>query len=693
MRFAELLELGPGRKLITINDSVYEQLIDRWTRELGAKKLFGYQKATRIEHFQEAVDTVYTTLESELQTTDPRKILSHTKWAILVGCASRNFPEHLSAYQPSPVEQTRVKRMIRNTLATRIISNKIDLLDIIKQDKTDTSWIVDGLGAPGELAVSRLRYELLAASAARVHDHSMKEVDTDWSTWYEWQANTVGLYQSSASAERQAGSSSTRFGKGITGLAEGGAQSGASAAAAGSAGLSVNREWQQGGLKQTLKGNLQGSGSASGAASGTASMAELRASAAAGLEGEANLRADIDYELTYSCRVKGEYLRRLLGGEFDVVKVHTGASAEIRSKAGGSGGATASLLHSHQESAVESGLTDGKTTGTRALHGLKANLEGEVSLAVVMKGQGSVTVGQLAEVELGGDLFAGGIATGNLQCFVNGQGVGMDIGGKLFAGFELGSDQKIALKHPRRGISIFALKARESVSFGVGMAGKLAAKASIDEVSFDTTAGATIGVGSSISASGIISPRGLMLVGYDAIAMPAIIKLARTMKQSHPGSVHTERLITFARFLNTRASEVELSQVYMDCRGRMVSLVSNLDLEADVVQKRAARVPGFNGYGDVMGIDEINAVDGFVGNSQSKYFQYATDEIKRDDGTVLQSQTIRGERKKQVVEEDKTALLKAAQDYAGLKKIQRSGECIAFEVIKKDIQSGIVGSF
>lgn len=73
MRFTELLELGPTRKLININDSLFEQLVDGWTREMGEKKLFGYQKATRVEHFQEAVDTVYTTLEGELQTTDPEK--------------------------------------------------------------------------------------------------------------------------------------------------------------------------------------------------------------------------------------------------------------------------------------------------------------------------------------------------------------------------------------------------------------------------------------------------------------------------------------------------------------------------------------------------------------------------------------------------------------------------------------------
>ena len=85
---------------------------------------------------------------------------------------------------------------------------------------------------------------------------------------------------------------------------------------------------------------------------------------------------------------------------------------------------------------METDLIENSTSATRGFHGLKADLEGEVSLAVVMNGRGSVTVGQMAEVELGGDLFAGGVASGNLQCFVNGQGVGMDIGGKLFAGFE-----------------------------------------------------------------------------------------------------------------------------------------------------------------------------------------------------------------------------------------------------------------
>ena len=685
MRFAEVLELGPTNKLININDSVYEQLVDRWTKEMGARKLFGYKKETRVEHFQEAVDTVYTALEAELQTADPRKIMSHSKWALLVGCAKRNFPEHISVYQPSPLEQTRVKRMVRNTLTTRIITNKIDLLDIIKKDKCDSVWTI------GELAVSRLRYELLAASAERVHDRYMKELDSDWRTWYDWNQKKSEWYHGSGTFETEASKEATGFGKGVKGFKKTGAEGSASFTANAQAGLSLDKEWQKGGFKQTLKGNLLAKAEASGNASAEAKMSEMMISADAGLEAEANLRADIDYEMTYSCKVKGEYLRRLLGPEVDVFKGRASGSAEVRAKASGSGSATARLFKPKDERDVEKDLTGEDEGGKpQLLKGINASAEGEVSLAVVMKGNASVAIGQAAEVELSGDLFVGGIASGELECFINGKGVGLEVGGKLFAGFELGTDQKISLKHPRRGINIFSMKARESMTIGVGLAGKLSAKATVDEVSFDTEAGATMGFGSSIEASGIISPRGLMLVGYDAIAMPSIYRLAKAMEYYNPGSVHTDRLVTFSQYLNRKASKTELSQVYLDCRGRMVSLISNLDREADSVQKRAARIAGFNGYGGVMGIEEINAVDGFVGNSKSKYFEYANEEIKLDDGTVLQSVSTQSDRKDQVVSDDKSALLKAAQEYAGKKKIMRSGECIAFEVIKNDIKVGVV---
>lgn len=685
MRFTELLEPGPAKKLVSINDTEYEARVDQWVKAMGARTLFGYRKETRVEHFQEAVDTVYTALEGELQTADPGKIMAHSKWKILVSCAARHFPEHISVYQPSPLEQTRVKRMVRNTLATRVIANKIDLLDIIKKDKENSAQTI------GELAVSRLRYELLAASAERVHDQYMKELDSDWTTWYRWQQKKAQWYQGSAEFERHAQKTTTGFSGGIS-KAKAEARGAFSGTA--SAGLSLDKEWQKGGLKQTLKGNLQAKAAVSGEAGAEVRMADLMASAELGLEAEAGLRADIDYELTYSCKVKGEYLRRLLGSEVGVVKVKTGGFAGVQGKGSGGGSASASLFKLQGTGETTVDLSGGQETVTKRDHagirGIKGRLEGEVSLAVVMKGQAGVTLGQAAEIELTGDLFAGARAGGKLECFVNGQGVGLNMGGKLFAGFELGTDQKINLRHPRRGVNIFTLKARESLTFGVGLAGKLAAKATIDEVTFDTEAGATAGLGSSLKASSLISPRGIMLVAYDAIAMPAIQQMARAMRSYYPGSVHTSRLVDFSQYLTRKTSVAELTQVYLDCRGRMVGLVNNLDREADSVQKRAARIPGFNGYGKVMGVEEINAVDGFVGNSQSRYFTYATEEITKSDGTVLQSVTSKGDRKSSVADQDNKALLKAAQDYAGKKNIMRTGECIAFDIIRDDIRSGVV---
>ena len=92
MRFAELLKLGPDRKLVNINDSEYEALVEDWTKKMGVRKLFGYRRETRIEHFQEAVDMVYTALEGELQTANPGKIMSHPKWVTLIRCGNKNFP-------------------------------------------------------------------------------------------------------------------------------------------------------------------------------------------------------------------------------------------------------------------------------------------------------------------------------------------------------------------------------------------------------------------------------------------------------------------------------------------------------------------------------------------------------------------------------------------------------------------------
>ena len=381
--------------------------------------------------------------------------------------------------------------------------------------------------------------------------------------------------EGNVSSEAEASRKLTGFKNGITkASAEGSASYGGSAAA----GLKLDKEYEKGGLKQTLKGNLQASASLNANANAEARLAELAASAEAGQEADAHLRADIDYELTYSCKVKGEHLRRILGPKFDLVKAHASGVATADATASGTAKASARLFSSDSNVEAENDLQDAsaKTEVSKSetlIRGVKVDLEGEATLAVNMSGNASVTVGQAAEVELTGDLFAGAKGSGNVNFFINGRGVGMDLGAEFFAGFEVSSEQTIRLIHPSRRVNIFSMTAKESFQAGFGAAAKLAAKATVDEVKFDTKASAAMAIGSSISASGIVSPRGIALVGYDALAVPAIHALSYEMQKHYPSTYLTQRFVSFSQYLNRQASKSELNQVYMDCRTRMLSLL------------------------------------------------------------------------------------------------------------------------
>ena len=166
------------------------------------------------------------------------------------------------------------------------------------------------------------------------------------------------------------------------------------------------------------------------------------------------------------------------------------------------------------------------------------------------------TVGQTLDVEVTGDLYGGASAGGQVEFLVNGQEVGMSIGGKAMAGFEVGSSQKFTLKHPSRNVSIFSVKFRESFSAGAGISGSIDAKASLDQCSFDTSAGATLGVGSSIGATSVLSPRGALLLGYDLIAVPSVLKIGEVMARHHSGP-HTQRMTKLCDYLNKQASKGE----------------------------------------------------------------------------------------------------------------------------------------
>ena len=57
-------------------------MIYDWAHAMG--KRCGYRKQTRMEHWQEAIDSVYSALEAKLQDIDTSRIMSEKKWEIMM---------------------------------------------------------------------------------------------------------------------------------------------------------------------------------------------------------------------------------------------------------------------------------------------------------------------------------------------------------------------------------------------------------------------------------------------------------------------------------------------------------------------------------------------------------------------------------------------------------------------------------
>ncbi len=142
---------------MSIPDTEFEAIISKWAHEMG--KRCGYKKQTRMEHWQEAIDAVYTALEHKLQTVDTQTIQSHKKWEIMMLAAKTHFPEHIGLYHPTLVEQQRTRQLVENSKVTRHLQNKAELLKFLKEDKEL------GVKTITDLAVSRLQCEVLATSA------------------------------------------------------------------------------------------------------------------------------------------------------------------------------------------------------------------------------------------------------------------------------------------------------------------------------------------------------------------------------------------------------------------------------------------------------------------------------------------------------------------------------------------------
>ena len=715
MRFSEAVNLKKYPDGVTkIPISEFKSLVADWAHVMGKKT--GYRKQTRMEHWQEAIDIVYTHLEKAHQTTDTNIIMKDPYWDAMMVAAFTHFPEHINIYHPTLVEQERTRQLVDNSKVARQLKDKATLLGFLKADKDL------GVKTIQELAISRLQCEVLAASAevlvARYKGGLLNRPN----------ATTHLEGERSASAE---GSGSKR-----------GGNVAAEASIKGSVGAGYDSGTAQLGLgfSARVKTAIEATAGAAGYADATARLNTLTASANAGLSADTAVSASADLELEHSCKVKVSFLRRMLGPEFHLLAVRLGASATGR--AGGSASASASAMRggdfTHHDDTKDrdvkttynaSKLTDddkdtqAKRDAEQMVFG-DASLDAEVELAVRLNGTAGITIGQMFDIDVTGDLFAGAAGAGNISFTVNEEQVGMDLGAKLFAGFEVGSNQKISFRHPRRGINIFTVRFHESFSTGVGIEAGLSARAGMKECYLDTKAGATLGVGTSLGIGSALSPNGALLAIYDMMVVPGLTGLTHAVKTFKPSASYTQTLIGVSNYLERQASKGEINQVYFDNQNRIRACLAAMNQDVERLHKMSAfRTPGFAGY-SVMSNDEIAA--GVKGTSQSGYHNYTTETQKTtplarvfgsergpgksdisgpkikvsknnyidiDQGMVGETVNqefisrqiqVQGGRNDSAIGADKQTLLAAVTAYEQA-KTQGSGECLAYELIRTDI--------
>ena len=559
MRFSALTSAKAKANggLLKIPNAEFIKLIDDWTKDMASRR---YQKRTRVEHWQEAIDCVYTAIEKELQSVNTNTIMAHKKWEAMLLAAHKNFPEHINIYHPTPVEQQRVARLVKATRIRRILKDKLELINILKEDKELGSKTLT------ELTVSRLQCEVLAASAQIVFSRHKA---------------APAIYHDKTDVS--SGSSSAPLSKEIYG----------------SASYDSGNKPLKWGLEHKLKTSAKAKSQFS--AESGAERSSLMASANAGLDASSQVTADFDYEISKSCTVKTEYLRRIMGDKFNLIQGRLGGSAQAVASISARAGASAEGKSPEYD--TKNDFSSGRAFGVKTagdVVGAEVKLAGEVEISVKLSGRAGVKLMQTVDLEVTGDLKAGVDAGSRLNVFINGQGVGLDVGVSALAGFKVGSNQTFTLTHPSRNISVFSLKMNESFSAGIGAEASLKGVASVDEVSFGTSAGITVLAGAGGGVESTLSPRGALLVGYDLIAVPALLNLRTLMNRHDPAhaSIHTRRINAVCEYLNKKASKGEINQVYLDCTTRVTSMIGALNQEMDALHdpSRKLRTPGFAGY-------------------------------------------------------------------------------------------------
>ena len=156
---------------LTLPLPAYRAKLNEWVRALAS---WHYRKETRIQHFQQALDMVYTFCEKKYNSTNPSLLLGTPEYAAIAAIGSRHFRENMAIYQPTDVLPQRIERLLMNGRTEAALRNKLDLLKYWKHSGNEKFDLYSPL--------VRARMTLLQASAQQVANDYFNRVTRP--VWY-----------------------------------------------------------------------------------------------------------------------------------------------------------------------------------------------------------------------------------------------------------------------------------------------------------------------------------------------------------------------------------------------------------------------------------------------------------------------------------------------------------------------------
>ena len=614
MRFDEYFaEKHPGRELFEIHPVPLFLCARDWLETLSG---WSVRRETRVTLVQEALDIIYTGLEKKLKCTSMSQIMKSPQWEAMVRAIEQVFYGEVHVYYPTPIEQRRRFMLVRNSIATGVIKDKQRLLEQFKkQGKLKAK-------NTSEYVITRAQIELLSVASKKVLAQYKASQCEQWEYWHQLASNRQCSANVGANAEKV--KPQTKEGKAgkVTVHADAHYKNGAS----------FNKS--NGHLKAKGKVGVQANAGVRAYAEGEYEHDTKKVILETGLDVEADLRIDGELDVEYSFAVSDSVYRSLVGNTFTVASLH--AEGQAHASVGAHAVANSNFilggLHTDEKEKETHGRLPPKErldekVKDKKREGVHVGLDGKVWIGFTAKGKMALTLLELINMEIGGDVLAGALAQGHASIFIERDGVRMAATGDLFAGVEASIEEKFCIKHPKRNIEVFSLKSKQGVTAGIGIGGELLVAGNKNQVHLAAGAQATAGAGTKLKGTVKFSPVGMKVMAVDCMVGPLAAFGVMIMKQMP--YIKDSTMVGLVEGYVTDSiigSDVEALEVLADqSDSEIQACLAELEAEAEKLYKTTPRVPGVE-YGkgpldeNYMVNDETIA--NFEGNSKTAFYNY-----------------------------------------------------------------------